>query len=86
LKHKTFSWTKEVEENCLSLNHAMCSAPILALPDFAATFEIETDASDKGVGAVLSQQGHPVAFFSKALSIIIKNYLLMKKSSYQYSW
>jgi hypothetical protein len=81
LKHKTFSWTKEVEEAFLSLNHEICSAPVLALPDFAATFEIETDASDKGVGAVLSQQGHPVAFFSKALSIIIKNYLLMKKSS-----
>jgi hypothetical protein len=29
---------------------------------------IETDASDKGIGAVLTQQGHQVAYLSKALS------------------
>jgi hypothetical protein len=47
----------------------MCSTPVLALPDFAETFKIEIDASDKEVGAVLSQQGHLVAFHSKALSV-----------------
>lgn len=47
----------------------MVSTPMLALPNFAAPFEIETDACDSGVGAVLSQQGHPVAFYSKALGV-----------------
>jgi hypothetical protein len=47
----------------------MSSTPVLALPDFDIPFEIEIDASEKVVGAMLSQKGHPIAFFSKALSV-----------------
>jgi hypothetical protein len=39
----------------------------LALPDFSLPFAIETDACATGIGAVLIQQGHPLAFISKAL-------------------
>jgi hypothetical protein len=46
----------------------MCSVPILSLPNFGEPFEIETDACETGAGSVLQQKGHPVAFFSKALS------------------
>jgi hypothetical protein len=49
------------------LKAALVSAPVLALLDFSKDFQIQTDASDCGVGAVLLQQGHPLAFVSKAL-------------------
>jgi hypothetical protein len=68
LQHKQFEWTPEAQEAFESLKQAMSSTPALTLLDFEQQFIIETDACDKGVGAVLSQNGHPVAFFSKALS------------------
>lgn len=46
----------------------MISPSVLALPDYNAPFVIETDASSQGIGAVLMQHGHPVAYISKALS------------------
>ena len=43
------------------------SAPVLRLPDFKQTFTIETDASEGGIGAVLLQHGHLIAYISKAM-------------------
>ena len=41
---------------------------VLALPNFTISFEIETDASSIGVGAVLQQNKHLIPFISKTLS------------------
>lgn len=51
-----------------SLKLAMTTIMVLALPDWSLPFTIETDASDIGLGAVISQNGHPIAFFSQKLS------------------
>jgi hypothetical protein len=66
-KGQLFVWHSEHEQAFNALKQALINAPVLALPDFSQQFEIETDASDKGIGAVLHQAGHPIAFVSKAL-------------------
>ena len=47
----------------------LITAPVLALPNFEQPFIVETDACDRGMGAILQQQGHPITFMSKALSL-----------------
>ena len=67
MKHVQFLWTSTIEQAFQALKKALMNAPVLALPNFQLPFDIYTDASGLGVGAVLSQGGHPVAYLSKAL-------------------
>lgn len=46
-------WTSTTETSFQVLTHQLISAPVLALPDFKQPFVIETDASDRGIGAIL---------------------------------
>jgi hypothetical protein len=66
-KHTVFHWNPDLQLSFDTLKQALVSAPVLALPDFSKGFTIETDASSTGIGAVLSQGGHPIAYISKAL-------------------
>ena len=52
-KGTLFVWTSETEAAFQALKKALISAPVLALPNFSQPFIVETDASAKGVGAVL---------------------------------
>jgi hypothetical protein len=68
-KHTLFVWTVDHENSFQTLKKALASSPVLQLPNFSLPFAIETDASSSGIGAVLSQQGHPLGFIIKALGI-----------------
>lgn len=52
-----------------TLKQALCTAPVLAIPDFSKPFAVETDAYHIGVRAVLLQAGHPLAYVSKPLGV-----------------
>jgi hypothetical protein len=66
-KNTFFVWTAEHTRSLEALKTALSQAPVLALPDFAKTFCVETDACGTGIGADLMQDNHPLAFISKTL-------------------
>jgi len=62
-----------------NLKKAMTQVPVLAVPDFDRIFVVETDASGKGIGAVLMQEGQPVAYMSQTLSDRAQNKSVYEK-------
>jgi hypothetical protein len=65
LKNNSFTWTPTAFQDFQTFKMAMCTTPVLALSDFTKTFVLECDASGKGIGIVLMQEGWPLAFTSK---------------------
>jgi hypothetical protein len=84
LKKKSFVWTDSAIAAFQALKQAMSSTPVLCLPDFSKQFVVEMDACDSGIGAMLMQDQHPIAYLSKplgaahlALSIYDKEFLAL---------
>ena len=67
LKNDSFSWNEETNLAFQNLKPAMSNPPVSALPNFDKTFVVECNALGRGVGAVLMQEGMPIAFHSQAL-------------------
>ena len=58
-KETIFDWTSDCEKSFFDRKHALMTAQVLKLPNFKEQFTLTTDASNQGLGAVLSQNGHP---------------------------
>ncbi|XP_022023527.1 uncharacterized protein LOC110923773 [Helianthus annuus] len=82
LKGHTFVWTNAANHAFEELKKRVTQAPVLALPNFQLTFQVECDASGHGIGGVLSQENRPIAFFSEKLSDAKQKYSTYDKEFY----
>ena len=81
-KNSKFYWNDSCQEAFVSLKRSLCRAPILAFPCFsadAAPFYLQTDASAVGIGAILEQDGHVVAYASRSLTQAERNYSVIQR-------
>ena len=82
-KKAPFHWTKECDQSFCELKRRLVSAPILAYPQFDQQFILDTDASDFGIGAVLSQvqegQERVIAYASRALTKPERRYSVTRR-------
>ncbi|GBO40610.1 Retrovirus-related Pol polyprotein from transposon 297 [Araneus ventricosus] len=78
-----FNWTEECETSFNSLKQDLTSSPILTYPQTDKDFILDTDASNEGIGVVLSQnmgnEERVVAYFSKSLGKPERNYCVTCK-------
>jgi hypothetical protein len=73
-KNAPYVWSDECEESFQELKQRLVSAPVLTLPMESVGYVVYTDASRKGLGCVLMQQGKVVAYASRQLKDHEKNY------------
>ncbi|GLB45568.1 putative retrotransposable element tf2 155 kda protein type 1-like [Lyophyllum shimeji] len=84
-KDVAWTWGSGQQDAFDSLKRAITSKPVLIFPDDDRPFRVEADSSDFATGAVLSQQSpedekwHPVAFYSKSLNAVERNYEIHDK-------
>ncbi|MCO5566566.1 hypothetical protein L7F22_020243 [Adiantum nelumboides] len=66
---ENFIWMEKRDFAFSKLRNLLAKSSILKLPDFEKTFEVIVDACEKGVGGILRQEGHPIAYESRQLRI-----------------
>lgn len=82
-KKANFHWTSDCDAAFSQLKELLTSAPILSFPDFSQQFILDTDASNNGIGAVLSQckngKEHVIAYASRSLTKAERNYSVTRR-------
>ncbi|KAI2667015.1 Retrovirus-related Pol polyprotein from transposon 17.6 [Labeo rohita] len=83
-------WNDELEKTFQSIKTALTTEPVLRAPDFSCPFLLQTDASDTGLGAVLSQvrdgEEHPVTYISRKLAPAETRYAAVEKEALAIKW
>ena len=79
---REFVWTHGADKSFETLKQRVVEFPVLALPDFNKVFQMECDVSGSAIGAVLSQKGKPIAFFSEKLNDAKRKYSMYDQEFY----
>ena len=82
LKKGEFNWSYATTKAFIEIKKRMISAHVMHLPDFFKVFEVACDISGIGLGGVLAQEGHPVAYFSEKLNEARQRYSIYDKEFY----
>ncbi|MCG8525033.1 MAG: hypothetical protein MI748_01545, partial [Opitutales bacterium] len=80
-KNTTWKWSEEEELALNKLKEQVTVTPVLRLPDAEKAYTIMSDASDTGVGGVLMQEGHPIAYISRRLNEAETRYSTYEKET-----
>ena len=87
-RSKSWHWTTQCEAAFVALKCKLLSPPILSFPQFDKMFVVDTDASQDGLGAVLSQDGdsHVIAYASRVLTKAERQYCATRREMLAFVW
>ncbi|GFX88769.1 retrovirus-related Pol polyprotein from transposon 297 [Trichonephila clavipes] len=85
-KGAKFNWSGEAQDSFDQIKRTLTEAPILQLPNFSEQFNLFTDASGVGIGAVLQQNQKPIAFASRTLNKAERNYTVTERECLVEIW
>ncbi|GFW08726.1 retrovirus-related Pol polyprotein from transposon 17.6 [Trichonephila clavipes] len=81
-----FNWSGEAQDSFDQIKRTLTEAPILQLPNFSEQFNLFTDASGVGIGAVLQQNQKPIAFASRTLNKAERIYTVTERECLAVIW
>ena len=73
-----FKWEENCQQSFQVLKDALTQVPVLCYPCFKKGFTLQTDASAVGIGAVLEQEGHVIAYASRSLTLPKRQYSVIE--------
>ncbi|GFY30589.1 retrovirus-related Pol polyprotein from transposon opus [Trichonephila clavipes] len=85
-KGAKFNWSREAQDSFDQIKRTLTEAPILQLANFSEQFNLFTDASGVGIGAVLQQNQKPIAFASRTLNKAERNYTVTERECLAVIW
>lgn len=75
MKKGDYVWTKEADASFEIIKEKLSETPVLTFPNLDKLFQVDSDVSDVGIGAVLSQEDRLIAYFSEKLNDARMRYL-----------